>query len=156
MKPDDLCLQDPQPHRPRCRRLDGVHLARVPFIPPAARKRLAQVGVDSVGRLLTTSPQILRERLRLSSRQAAHLDAYCTSLNLAAVLPEATFREARMLVAIYRSQLWKIAAESPAVLQRDLRRLHLSSSSRRIFRGSPPPSRQRLERLVEAARRRSR
>ncbi len=48
--------------------------------------------------------------------------------------------EARLLFAIHRRRLRKLAQESPAMLQRDLHRFVLSSRGQRLSRNRPAPS----------------
>ncbi len=60
-------------------------------------------------------------------------------------------REARLLFAIHRRTIPKIAGESTATLHRDLQRFVLSSAGQRIWRGRPAPEVASVRRWIAEA-----
>lgn len=127
------------------------HLAQLGLCSGARCRQLEAIGIVTAEDLVTAELEDLVRRLEAPPAARGVLGSYRRAIRLAMAVPGLTPHEARLLASIHRRTLAALAAESPALLYRDLERFAWSSRGRKQLRGRRLPSPQRVRALVEAS-----
>jgi hypothetical protein len=120
-------------------------LRELGIFPPPVIRKLSRLGVPVVLEFLRADPNCLADRMG-QRRYAAKLRRRQRAIRFARRFSEMTPLEALLLFATHRRSRAALAADSPAVLRRDLQRLLLSSAGQRLAgdRSAPDVARVRL------------
>lgn len=130
----------------------ALPLGQLGLFPLAVLRRLRRVGIRTADDLLAATPQRLAAQLEAPACWAVKFRRYQRAIRFAQRFTAMTPLEALMLFAIHRRSRAALAAESPAMLRRDLQRLLLSSRGQKLAADRPVPAIQRVRRWIDEAK----